>query len=82
MVTGMLMAAMNEHTTCVEQLLAAGADSNKAVRDGAMAGATPLYIAAQNSHEAVVARLLAPGVGTDPNQATTTDGARPSGLPR
>ena len=34
-------------------------------------------MATQNGHEAVVARLLAPGVGTDPNQTTTTDGTTP-----
>ena len=77
MVTGMFMAARSGHTACVEQLLAAGADPNKAARDGRVAGCTPLCVAAQHGHEAVVARLLAPGVGTDPNQARTTTGGAP-----
>ena len=74
MVTGMLMAALNGHTACVEQLIAAGADPNKA---HSTKGVTPLWMAAMNGDEAVVARLLAPGAGTDPNQARTDDGATP-----
>ena len=53
-------------------LLAAGADKNAAMQDGAI----PLTMAAQNGHEAVVSALLA--AGADRNVPTPDGYARPA----
>ena len=64
-------AARHGFGAVVSALLAAGADKNAAMQDGA----TPLHVAAQNGHQAVVSTLV--GAGADKNAAMISSGFTP-----
>ena len=66
--TPLWAAARNGHEAVVPALLAAGADKDRASRDGA----TPLWVAAAKGHAAVVSALLAAGVDKRKRSSAST----------
>lgn len=69
--TGLFVAAQNNHPDVVAELVESGADLNKATYNGT----TPVYIAAEEGHAEVVKQLV--GAGADVGKARTDNGQTP-----